>query len=192
MLRVLKAFKIADHVLGILFLAQPPAAVIKNPRGATKDLNKMIAPVAAQFFDAAKAAGWRHVLLAFVNALAAVRSGRNISRELTVETLLRMSAQSQINLAMKRVGVSPVTKNLGLILIASSEKELDVAVRTLLSHWGVSETEGRDPPSEQVVRNLIDLYSVTEAELGAMQAEDSWMALVNAILERIAVIDLYR
>lgn len=188
----MKTFKIADQVLGILFLAQPPAAVIENPRGATKDLNKMIAPVAAQFFDAAKAAGWRQVLLAFVNALAAFRSERNISRELTVETILRMSAQSQIDLAMKRVGVSPVTKSLGVILIAPSEKELDAAVRTFVSQWGVSETEERDPPSKHQLKRLIDLYSVTEAELKAMQAEDRWRAVVNAILERIAVIDLYR
>lgn len=188
----MKTFKIADQVLGILFLAQPPAAAIENPRGATKDLNKMIAPVAAQFFDAAKAAGWRQVLFAFVNALAAFRSERNISRELTVETILRMSAQSQIDLALKRVGVSPVTKSLGVILIASSEKELDAAVRTFVSQWGVSETEERDPPSEQQMKKLIALYSVTEAELKAMQAEDRWRAVVNAILERIAVIDLYR
>lgn len=190
--RALKTFKVADHVLAILFLAPPPAEVIDSPRSATNDLSNMIAPVAAQFFDAAKAAGWRHVLLGFVNALAAFRSGRNISRELTVETLLRMSAQSQINLALKRVGVSASTNNLGVILVASSEKELDAAVQTMLSHWGVSETEEGEPPSEEKLRTLIELYSVTDAELEAMQAEDSWRALVNAILERTAIIDLYR
>lgn len=188
----MKTFTVADHVLGVLFVAPPPAAVIKNPRSVTKSLNDMIAPVAAQFFDAGKAAGWRHVLLGFVNALAAFRSGRNISREPTMETLLRMSGQGQIDLALKRVGVSATTDNLGVILVASSEKELDTAFQAVLSHWGLSETEEREPPSEQELRSLIDLYSVTDAELEAMQAEDSWKAVVNAILERMAVIDLYR
>jgi len=190
--RVLKTFKVAGRVLGILFLAPPPPEVIDSPRNATNRLNDTVAPAAAQFFDAARAAGWRHVLLGFVNAVAAFRSGRNISRELTVETLLRMSAQSQIGLALKRVGVSSTTKSLGVILVASSENELDGAVRTMLSHWGVSETEEREPPSEEELRNLIHLYSVTDAELEAMQAEDNWRALVNAILERVAVVDLYR
>lgn len=190
--RVLKTFRVADYVLGVVFLAPPPPAVIDSPRNETQKINEAIAPSAAQFFDAGKVAGWRHVLLGFVNALAAFRSGKNICRELTVETLLRMSAQSQISLALKKTGVSSTTKNLGVILVASSEKELESAVRAMLARWRVSETEEGEPPSQEELKNLVELYSVTRTELEATQAEDNWRALVNAILERVAVVDLYR
>ena len=74
-----------------------------------------------QFVDPRKILGSNHIYFATLNALKAFKNKKNISKSLSIEILLYISGQKQIEVAIRLFGLQK--KNRNLILIAVGEKK---------------------------------------------------------------------
>jgi tRNA threonylcarbamoyladenosine modification (KEOPS) complex Cgi121 subunit len=73
--------------------------------------------VEAQLFDADLVATWQHPYFAALNALAAFKSGRNLSNSVAVESALYASAQRQIKKALSFIGVRAASRNVAVLVV---------------------------------------------------------------------------
>jgi tRNA threonylcarbamoyladenosine modification (KEOPS) complex Cgi121 subunit len=142
-----------------------------------------------QFFNAELVATWQHLYFAILNALTAFRNKSNISKNIAVEVMLYASAQRQIRKAIALVGVKRDSANVAVVIIG----EKLGTVKTVLS--AISKRVGAEPDetvlalSNGKVQSIREAFSISEIELETvMKAGDAQQALVNLVVERMALL----
>ncbi|WP_455363225.1 KEOPS complex subunit Cgi121 [[Eubacterium] cellulosolvens] len=162
-----------------------------DPSVTLRQLRIAIPTAEVQFFDGAHVAGKEHLEIAVTNALHAFKMGTNISRSVTMETLLYASAQRQIDVALARLGVTKDSRIVGLVAFsetktAAEELENKIArfVRTemneaLLEDW-----------SEGKATRIMTLYGIGTTELEAIRMPGQGVeeAVRKAVIERVALL----
>ncbi|MCW3988534.1 MAG: KEOPS complex subunit Cgi121 [Candidatus Bathyarchaeota archaeon] len=153
-------------------------------------LSRATSPAVFQIFDATRIAGWRHLYMAAVNAVAAFESGTTISRGLGIEALLYTSCQDQISRALDVVGVSPGTANLALIILRDGPGEAEAAFEKAADILGEADDSvlGLD---ETKFREIAEVFGVSENALEAVGGERD-KALTSLLVEKGALLPLRR
>ena len=144
-----------------------------------------------QFFDCAYIAGTEHLEAAAINALQAFRNGINISRSLSMETLLYASAQRQIDVAIRKLGISQESKRVSLVAFSETKGEAE-RLKGRISQLVEADLDATllDEWCPRKVKKIVDSYNIKEDELDALslQGEDVAVAITKAVVERVALL----
>lgn len=182
--------ELSRHVWISGFKGEPP-----NVEEILRTTQEKLPEVCVQLVDLRKVAGSRHLFLATYNALKSFNSKQSISRTLSMEILLYVSANRQINEALKRAGITDDTQEIAAIAVGPSHEAV-AAARDLLEL--LVDTRSRDelldswPASriEAVRRN----YGIGSEELTAVirEDEDTSKAVERLAIERSALLTVTR
>lgn len=148
------------------------------------------AGVVMQVFDCQNVVSLRQVEVAVLNALAAMRSGRNIARDLGVELLVRLSTRREIDEAIRTMGISSNTRHLGVTLVATKDGALEKARPLVIEAVGGREIPEIPPHSDEELSELTKLYGVSDTKLRTVKSRSREEALEFAVLERMALMDV--
>jgi len=153
-------------------------------------LSRATSPAVFQIFDATRIAGWSHLYMAAVNAVAAFESGTTISRGLGIEVLLYASCQDQISRALDVVGVGPGTEKLALIILRDDPGKAEAAFEKAADILGEADDSvlGLD---EAKFREIAKVFGVSENALEAVGGERD-KALTSLLVEKGALLPLRR
>lgn len=158
---------------------------------STLDKVRRIAGGAAfQLFDADMVAGWRHLFHAAVNAVHATRCGTAISNSVEVEAMLYASCQDQISRAFTVMGLSPLVKNVAILVLSEDPEEAERLASEIAEHLGQPDDGVLDVTPEKYAR-LMDVFEVGEEALAAVGG-DTYEALTSLVVEKGALLPLRR
>ncbi|MFQ5762258.1 MAG: KEOPS complex subunit Cgi121 [Candidatus Bathyarchaeia archaeon] len=163
---------------------------VKDPNSLIRRVREALPWGEVQVFDADALAGKRHLVYAVANALKAFEGGFNVSRSLSMETLVFASAQRQITAALSMMGVSTRTANLLVAALDLPSKLHSQAARSLAEVTGGERNDSiLNEASPRKVRTLRRLFEVTNLELDAAPLDRAPLIgrLEALIIERIAV-----
>jgi KEOPS complex subunit Cgi121 len=144
--------------------------------------------VDVQFFDSDRIATWEHLYFAVVNALTVFRNRENISKTLSMETLLYAAAEKQIVKATALVGIKSSSRRIAAVVIGRQPEKIR---STLLA---ISERLDRQPDesvlelSEDKMLLVQKIFSIKSMELETVKENnDVKKALVDLVIERMAL-----
>jgi KEOPS complex subunit Cgi121 len=161
---------------------------IENTPAFLSVLHKLLpGDIEIQFSDANFVASWEHLYFAIVNALMAFKNKRNISKSLTVETVLYASAQRQIKKAIEIIGVKPITRNVAMIIISENTNSIKAGLSVVVQHLGMQPDETVLELSKTKIQLLRNAFDISDTELETATG-DSDAALVNLVIERVALL----
>lgn len=115
-----------------------------------------------QLINADSIVSRNHIIHGVNQAFLAFNCGENLAKDISVEIVLRCSAQRQISKAFKILGLKKGNMNLCAILINSKDYTNE------LSSFFTLDNSVLTPDNE----NLISIYQITEKELEIMSLED--------------------
>jgi len=104
---------------------------ISNPEKVLLRLREVDERVEVQILDIGGIAGPDHLRFAVLNALKAQAQGKQATDTLAVEILLYASGQRQIKNAIAHLGVSPDSKHVAVVAVASDRASLEGLVKEL-------------------------------------------------------------
>jgi len=134
----------------------------------------------------------KQIYFAAISAINAFNSKTNIARSLGIEILLRLSSETQINQAIKKVGVNRDLNEVGVCIVAKNVNELvELSNKLLQEINGVELTEESLHSLERVYKAL-EFYNIKQEEIESIQARDLYEAALFLVLERIATVDIER
>jgi tRNA threonylcarbamoyladenosine modification (KEOPS) complex Cgi121 subunit len=142
-----------------------------------------------QLFDADRTAGKRHLQLAALNALKAFQGGYNVAKSVAVETLRFASAQMQIGKAFKIAGLTSQTRNLAILIIKTgggNVEEVFANIQRLIG--GTPDDAVLKIDSEAKLNELTKLYEITSQALMTRSGDDRREAVIDLIVERMAIL----
>ncbi len=151
-------------------------------------LDEKVEGVSYQLFDADLVAGPNHLYYAAVNAEYALKNELNISNNLSIETLLYASCNSQINKAIKMLGVSTLTKNVAVVVF--SENESAPMTEKLASKLGTLDNSVLDMTQEKYSKLSI-LFEISEKAVKST-GKEQFQALTSLITEKGSLLSLRR
>lgn len=183
----LPSFKITNSNTHITVIGVSEVS-INDINETLKMLDKLVEGASFQLFDASKIAGAAHIYHAAANAESAMKNGLNISKSLSVETLLYSACENQINAAIKLLGVSPETSKVGVAVF--SENTDDDAAEKIAENLGTVNNSVLEVTPEKY-EYLKKLYCVTETAIKTL-GEDKHAALIGLITEKGALLSLRR
>ncbi len=155
------------------------------------EIHKKHPEVSAQFVDLDKIPGSRYLFLATLNALQSHNSSRPISRTLGMEILLYVSANKQINEAIRHVGMTADTARIAAILVGKTKEET-LVVADLLNQ--ILQQKGDDELIDQWssgrIENVLSLFDIAPRELKAIlrESEQREQAVERLAIERSALL----
>jgi tRNA threonylcarbamoyladenosine modification (KEOPS) complex Cgi121 subunit len=141
-----------------------------------------------QFFNAELIATSEHVYFAVLNALQAFRQKTNISKSVAMETMLYASAQSQIQKSIDLLGIKPTTKDMAVAIIGVDPKHIENALQELTSCIGRKPEESVLQLCKHKQESIKKTFSITNKELSSMTKDDGDTAIVNLVIERMALL----
>ena len=161
---------------------------ISNINETLKSLDKLVGGSSYQIFDADKIAGAEHIYHAAANAEYAIKNSLNISKSISIETLLYAACENQINTAIKLLGVSSGTSNVAVAVF--SEAENDPTGETIAKSLGTINDSVLDITPEKY-ESLKNLYGINETTIGTLDIDKN-EALLGLITEKGALLSLRR
>jgi tRNA threonylcarbamoyladenosine modification (KEOPS) complex Cgi121 subunit len=142
-----------------------------------------------QFFNADLVATWQHLYFAVLNALLAFKNKTNISKSVSMETMLYASAQRQIRKAVEFMGVRSGSSNVALVVIGGSPAAVEAAFSAVSERIGAIADETVLDLSDEKVRCVRKAFGITEKELEAvMKEENAAQPIVDLVVERMALL----
>jgi len=156
-----------------------------------EEIHKEHPEVSAQFVDLGKIPGSRYLFLATLNAIQSHNSSRPISRTLGMEILLYVSANKQINEAIRHIGMTADTARVAAILVGKNKEET-LVVANLLSQilQQKSNDDLIDQWSSERIENVLSLFDIGPKELKATlrESEPREQAVERLAIERSALL----
>ena len=144
-----------------------------------------------QIFDANTLISPIQVEAAFINALLSIEAKKSIARNLALEILLKMAAETQISNAIKKIGIKNNLEYLGLYLIGSSIEEIKKDIKKILEKINGKLIDWREIPRKSI-KDILKKYNIEEDEINSICQDKSLKPEEYLILERIATSDLHR
>ena len=141
-----------------------------------------------QFFDADLVATWQHLYFAVLNALAAFKNERNISKSLAMEVMLYASAQRQIRKALQLIGVKSASVNVAVVIVGVNPDSVRAAVSAVSKRVGVEPDETVLELTREKTQLIRKAFGISTEELEAVDEKDAAQALVNLVIERTALL----
>jgi len=167
---------------------------IKNVEEFLKKINKeKLSNVEIQFFDARFVATWQHLYFAALNALAAFKNQENISKRLSMETMLYASGQRQIKRSMRLFGIKPDMSEIAVLIIGEKVDAVKSALSTVSACINAQHDEMILELSEEKMKTIQDAFEISDLELKAvMKKGDLKRALIDLVIEWMALLATQR
>lgn len=163
---------------------------IKDTKEFLKKIHKeKPSNVETQFFDAKFVASWQHLYFAVLNALTAFKNKGNISKSVTMETLLYASAQRQIRKAMELLGIKSETSEIAVLIIGQNPETVKSALPIISASVNVQHDDTVLELSEEKRRIIQKAFGISDLELKTVMKKDGLEeALTNLVIERMALL----
>ncbi|MEN2975325.1 MAG: KEOPS complex subunit Cgi121 [Candidatus Caldarchaeales archaeon] len=182
--------KYHDKWIGAAVYRSPMKNLLRDPARLVSELSSD--QVLVNIFKANSIVSLKQIHIAAISALAAFKSKSNIARNLNIEILLRISSETQIDKALKKIGVDEETDEVGVCIIAGDKVEIDKVGRILSSRIGGIELSGEDLYEHERITRALEFYNIDREELQLIQAKDLYEAALLLIIEKIATLDVER
>ena len=141
--------------------------------------------VSVQLVDMDKVPGQRYLTLAAVNAVKSFHSKQPIAKTLGMELLVYISGEKQIDVALKRIGVTPGTHRVVAVAVSDSSDQVYGASKFLEEALGQgSDDKLLDDWPESRIENVRLGFDIGERELKAIIRKRE---PVTSAIERLAV-----
>lgn len=156
-------------------------------------LRQYVGQAEVQVVDANRVLDGEHLIVAADHASEATEGGFNIAKSLAMECLLYTAAERQIEAAIRKVGVGPMTSNIGLIIFADSEQAL-MKVENVLSTSDIGVVG--DSPVDTWTRarkaTIVSTYDLTPKQIRATRRahESELEAIKKLVFEKMALLSL--
>ena len=159
-----------------------------------KDIRRKVRDVHIQFFDASLIAGWEHLYFATLNALKSFKDKMNISKSLSVETLLFASAQRQIKKAVELLGINSSPSQIIILVIADTEKRAKESLEIVSELFPGERDDGVIELSSEKFEYIKTLFGITNLELNSklINKEHEMQALIDLVIEHVALLAINR
>ena len=145
--------------------------------------------VETQFFDAKFVASWEHLYFAVLNALTAFKNKENISKSVTMETLLYASSQRQIRKAMELLGIKSETSEIALLIIGQNPETVKSALPIISASVDIQHDDTVLELSEEKRRIIQKAFGISDLELKTVMKKDGLeKALINLVIEQMALL----
>lgn len=141
-----------------------------------------------QFFDAELIATQEHLYFAVLNALQAFKNKTNLSKSPAMETILYTSAQRQIQKAIERCGIKPQTKSMAVVIIGEDPKQIQNALQTVTKSVGTEPDASVLEMTKNKEAKIRKAFEITDAELKILENGNQKKAIVNLVIERVALL----
>jgi tRNA threonylcarbamoyladenosine modification (KEOPS) complex Cgi121 subunit len=162
---------------------------IEDAEGFLKATRREQQGTAVQFFNAEFVATWQHLYFAVLNALTAFRNKSNISKNIAMEAMLYASAQRQIRKAIALVGVKRDSANVAVVIIGENADAVKTVLAAVSKRIGAEFDETVLALSEDKRQSIRKAFDISENEMETvMKAGDAEQALVNLVIERVALL----
>jgi tRNA threonylcarbamoyladenosine modification (KEOPS) complex Cgi121 subunit len=167
---------------------------IKDTKEFLKKMHEeKLSNVEIQFFDAKFVASWEHLYFAVLNALTAFKNKENISKSVTMETMLYASSQRQIRKAMELLGIKPETSEIALLIIGRNSETVKSALRLISASVKAQRDDTVLELSEEKRRNIQKAFEISDLELKTVMKKDGLeKALTNLVIEQMALLTTQR
>jgi len=151
-----------------------------------KEIEKV---VDVQFFDTELVATQEHLYFAAINALQAFQNKTNISKSLSMETILYASGQRQIKKAIQRCGIKLETKNMGAVIIGENQAQLKTMLQAVTKCVGSDPDEHVLDMTETKKVKIKKAFQISDEEIKTiMKNDDIEKAIISLVIERIALL----
>lgn len=142
-----------------------------------------------QFFDADLIATDRHLYFATLNGLQAFKNKVNISKSLSMETMLYASAQRQIHKAIQRCGIKQETTRMAALVAGDDPTQVKNVLQSINDSVGVEPDDGVLAMTKAKERRICEVFEISKNEVEAvMKNNDHGEAVVSLVIERIALL----
>ncbi|MFX1562619.1 MAG: KEOPS complex subunit Cgi121 [Promethearchaeota archaeon] len=153
--------------------------------------------VTIQLMNAAKVAGYHHLLFAIIHALRAFHQGKQRASNIGMEILRFAAAQRQIARALEILGITNDTKQLAGVIVSGSRRYLNrVYTHFLSATGGHSSPEVLDVTSREKEEELQEAFKISSVELEATavsrRTRDRRQAIKKIIYEHCALQSIAR
>jgi len=153
-----------------------------------KESRKRTQTTDIQFLDADLIATQEHIYFAVLNALQAFKGETNISKSPAVETILYASAQRQIQKAIERCGIKPQTTNMAVVVIGDDPKQIETLLQAVTQCVGAEPDEVVLALTTSKMERIKKIFGITDQEVKASTDGNSERAIVNLVIERVALL----
>lgn len=143
---------------------------------------------AVQFLSAELVATWEHLYFALLNAVIGFGSSYAISKNLGVEVMLYASAQRQIKKAIDLIGVKRGCMNLAVVIVGSNEGSVKASLSAIIERVGKKPDETVLELSKSKIEKIRRVFAISKTEIEATSSDSAKQALVNLIIERMALL----
>ena len=147
--------------------------------------------VSVQFVDLDKVPGSRYLFLATLNALKSFRSKQPISKTLSMEILLYVSASRQIAEAIRLVGMSSETNKIAVLSVGETKDELSGTAAVLNRTLNQTNNDALvEVWSTARIENVLSLFQIGTKEIKATlrKNESKLQAVERLAIERSALL----
>jgi tRNA threonylcarbamoyladenosine modification (KEOPS) complex Cgi121 subunit len=142
-----------------------------------------------QFFDADLIVTFEHLYFAAVNAFAAFKTKTNISKSPAMETMLYATAQHQIQKAIEQAGIKPESQNMAVLIIGNDAEQVGSALKSITKAIGARPDETVLEMTQTKIGEIKKAFGISDRELlSANRGEDLETALINLVIERMALV----
>jgi len=141
-----------------------------------------------QFFEADLVATEQHLYFAVLNALRAFKDKTNISKSLAMETMLYASAQRQIQKSINLIGIKPETKNMAITIIGKKPKQIESLLQDLSICVGSQPNQTTLSITNDKKEKILKVFKITNSEIETLTECDLEEAIVDLIIERVALL----
>jgi len=134
-----------------------------------------------------------HIYFAVINALNSFIKNWNISRRLSIEVLLYLSGQRQIEKAFKMFGIQEGIQDIVVICIGQKDEQVASFIDHAVQLLGGQVNDGKIGQwSNKKKRDIVRGYGITEKEIFSVQqeGENSPDDIKKILLERMALLSL--
>ena len=144
--------------------------------------------ITVQFFNAELIATWQHLYFAVLDALLAFRNEWNVSKDVAMEVMLYVSAQRQIRKAIELVGVKRGCANVAMVIVGENQTEVKRTLSALSERLGKQPVETVLEFSRGKSSGVRRAFGIAEAETATISEKNPDKALVNLVIERMALL----
>ena len=142
-----------------------------------------------QIFNSQYIAGYKHIVYAALNAIAAFNSVAGVSKSVSMESMLYAACQDQISGAIELLGLKQGVHNVALLVFGVTHEKAKKDFMSIASILGVADDTVLEV--DTVKSSLImDAYDVSSVELDAVGHKED--ALTWILVERGTLLRAHR
>ncbi|MEM2739224.1 MAG: KEOPS complex subunit Cgi121 [Candidatus Bathyarchaeia archaeon] len=167
---------------------------IESPASFIRILRETCKPAEIQILRADSILNLEHIRLAILYALKSFERSVNIAKTLTLEILLKIAAEDQIDKALAKSGLKKGRQDIVIIVFSENREYAEAALSKVIEILGEETGPNmlRDIDEEKI-KKIIDLFGISEERLKAeYMYPDIEAALLHILLEDMALTILRR